>query len=51
MSYSVDKKFDRYKVTSETEKSAHTWDDAELYKTSYFQESAKNVNQQIITPS
>ena len=43
MSYSVDKKFDRYKVTSDTEKSAHTWDDAELYKTSYFQESSKNV--------
>ena len=42
------KKFDKYKVTSDTEKSAHTWDDAELYKTSYYQESAKNVNLSLI---
>ena len=48
MSYSVEKKFDKYKVTSDTEKSAHTRDDAELYKTSYYQESAKNVNLSLI---
>ena len=43
MSYSVEDKFAKYKVTPETDLSAHTWDNAELYKTSYLQQSAKNV--------
>lgn len=43
MCYSVINKFEKYKVPPQTEKSAHTWDNAELYKTSYFQQNAKNV--------
>lgn len=43
MAYCVDNKFAKYKVTPSTESSAHTWDNAELYKTSYLQQSAKNV--------
>ena len=43
MAYCVDNKFAKYKVTPSTESSVHTWDSAELYKTSYLQQSAKNV--------
>lgn len=42
MSYTVRDKFAVYKVSPSTEQSARTWDNAELYKTSYFQQSAKN---------
>jgi hypothetical protein len=42
MSYTVRDKFAVYKVSPSTEQSARTWDNAELYKTSYFQQSANN---------
>ena len=48
MSYCVDNKFAKYQVTPATERSAHTWDNAELYKTSYLQQSAKNVYNNMI---
>lgn len=44
MAYCTTNKFAKYKVNPETEKSAKVWDNAELYKTSYFKMSEKNVN-------
>lgn len=43
MSYSVTNKFEKYKVPSQVENSARTWDKAEIYKTTYFMNNAKNV--------
>ena len=48
MAYCVNNKFAKYQVTPSTERSAHTWDNAKLYKTSYLQQSAKNVYNNMI---
>ena len=43
MCFSVSNKFEKYKVPPKVENSARTWDNAEIYKTTYFQNNAKNV--------
>ena len=43
MCFSVSNKFEKYKVPPQVENSARTWDNAEIYKTTYFQNNAKNV--------
>ncbi|MCQ2820747.1 MAG: hypothetical protein MJ252_26095 [archaeon] len=43
MAYCVKNKFEKYQVAPATEKSASTWDNSELYKTSYLCQSLKNV--------
>lgn len=47
MSYCVENKFEKYKVAPATEKSAATWDNSELYKTSYLCQSLKNVSNKL----
>jgi hypothetical protein len=42
MAYTVRDKFAVYKVDPSTEESAHVWTNAELFKTSYYQQSVKN---------
>ena len=42
MEYTVRDKFAVYKVDPSTEESAHVWTNAELFKTSYYQQSVKN---------
>jgi hypothetical protein len=44
MSYTITDKFSEFKIDPSTEESGHVWDNAERYKSSYFQQSAKNVS-------
>mgnify|MGYP003291750908 CR=1 FL=1 len=44
MSYCVKDKFEQFKIPPQTERSSSTWDNSELYKTSYLCQSLKNVS-------
>lgn len=43
MSYTLEDKFAKFHVSPAVEQSARTWTDAELFKSSYFQQITKNV--------
>ena len=44
MSYTIKDKFSEFKIDPSTEERGHVWDNDERYKSSYFQQSAKNVS-------
>lgn len=47
MSYTIEDKFGKFRVSQSVENSAHIWDNAELFKSSYDLMSAKNVSHNI----